>query len=48
MKNIKKTLLSPQADLLLEISWEVCNKIGAKRETPAGGNIAERMAQNRF
>lgn len=28
MKKIKKTLLSPQADLLLEISWEVCNKIG--------------------
>jgi len=28
MKKTKKTLLSPQADLLLEISWEVCNKIG--------------------
>jgi phosphorylase/glycogen(starch) synthase len=28
MEKDKKTLLSPQADLLLEISWEVCNKIG--------------------
>ena len=23
-----KTILPPQADFLLEISWEVCNKIG--------------------
>ncbi len=28
MTKAKKTLREPQADLLLEISWEVCNKIG--------------------
>jgi glycogen synthase len=28
MAEIKKTMLAPRADLLLEISWEVCNKIG--------------------
>lgn len=28
MAQTNKTMLSPQADLLLEISWEVCNKIG--------------------
>jgi glycogen(starch) synthase len=28
MDEVKKTLLLPQADLLLEVSWEVCNKIG--------------------
>jgi len=28
MAEIKKTTIVPQADMLLEISWEVCNKIG--------------------
>jgi len=28
MNKTKKTSLAPQADLLLEISWEACNKIG--------------------
>jgi glycogen(starch) synthase len=28
MGKTKKTLLLPQADFILEISWEVCNKIG--------------------
>ncbi|UMX48164.1 MAG: glycogen/starch synthase [Candidatus Nealsonbacteria bacterium DGGOD1a] len=28
MRETKKAKLLPQADLLLEISWEVCNKIG--------------------
>jgi len=50
MAEIKKTKLVPKAEILLEISWEVCNKIGGINTVLAtkAAQMAKRYRQGYF
>jgi len=50
MTEIKKTKLVPKVEILLEISWEVCNKIGGINTVLAtkAAQMAKRYRQGYF